>query len=139
MDPDSTPSKPGLLRLPPEIRQMIYQEVFDEQIIHVKRFYCRWDQKYMFWTDLRPGLLGICRYIRTEASVFLYANKRFMLELGHNPIFGINVFVERFGRSNTDLIQKNSLNLGSQDLSIWGTRGTLSLEQVETWVRKFPQ
>ncbi|KAL8738056.1 MAG: hypothetical protein Q9181_001124 [Wetmoreana brouardii] len=130
------------LSLPPEIRQMIYHEVLDQQSINIKWSYSKERKRKLFSSNASYlGILYVCRLIRTEASMLFYAKTRFVFDFGINPIYGINAFVRNIGSENAALIQKVSVD----DLAIYSSARTMwwhhyrtSLQKVGRWTPKFP-
>lgn len=154
MDSQLAPSGLSLLRLPPEIRRMIYEEVFDKHFILINSYYSHRHRKRWFDSNARFSILGVCQIIRAEALPYLYAHKPFILHTDGNPIYGIKAFIRNFGRDNANLIRRFGVFLGRYNASRCGYRGTLdcwstwarkdnrgklSLEKIGNWVRKFPQ
>lgn len=93
-DPESITSNVGqgtcdFLRLPAELREMIYHHVLTSRRIHPRhRFLAR------RWTPI--NLLYVCRTIYDEAFFHLYTRGKFVIAVRPEFVFGLATWVEMY-------------------------------------------
>ncbi|KAH0545410.1 hypothetical protein FGG08_000551 [Glutinoglossum americanum] len=100
-----TPSRVGLLDMPPEVRRKIYG-----YLLHCRSLvYYGGSGTYKKW--LRPfPLLLLSRRINSEAAEVLYGTNTFHLERN------IKVFINKIGKANTDFLRSIKLHWDRPDL-----------------------
>ncbi|KAI4276226.1 MAG: hypothetical protein LQ337_002625 [Flavoplaca oasis] len=112
---DSRPTRrSSFLHLPPEIRRLIYQDIFSSPTISIRWSFSPQHDQNIF-TTLNPhvaGILSTCRRIYNEASSLFYTDIYFILNLGRNPVHGITAFIEKIGAKNAALITKVAIYRG---------------------------
>ncbi|KAL8690829.1 MAG: hypothetical protein Q9218_003809 [Villophora microphyllina] len=159
VNPTTNPPAPTgspFLRLPPEIRNMIYHELFDNTSTEIHWSYppsqsSTRRSKKVFFTNSevndRMPIILVNKLIREEALTIFHKQTHFKFDFGANPIFGINAFVRFIGTDNANLIRKISFELNMRtEHSVYreagryrGWRDTSLIQRLGRWVRHFPQ
>ena len=145
---------PSLLQLPPEVRNMIYNYLFDCVETKIswtgRNAHIGTDSRIIRWEDPRlRHILATCRVVRAEAFPVLYSQVRFFISIiQRDPRFGIADFIKDIGhdaaQSVTTLLLDRSFYTTPGRFNIPPSTtpdpfdGCKTLELIVGWVRHFP-
>ncbi|KAI4244813.1 MAG: hypothetical protein LQ352_006700, partial [Teloschistes flavicans] len=138
----AVPVVPGFLRLPPELRLQIYHYLLPQQTLYLtwsrpphdrngkksrrKRFSIMIGR-----TDLDgAAIIRTSRLIRLESLPIFYDKTHFRLDLGPNPIFGLNAFRRVIGSQNANCIRLIALELNLRTEPYRGWRDVTLIQRL---------
>lgn len=129
------------LRLPPEIRNKIYQRAFSNFVAHMRLTKIRFPKslpQFRYFHDNPITLLFTCRQIRHEASMFFYTLSTFSFR----NYMDMNGFVTAHGPEKASMITSIRASAALIDFVLWenlGSRRRLfdtelpNLRRVDVW------